>query len=91
MNTKIYDGATKTFKAISMIDYGVARKTYNNDVSMFLKNFYMKDVNTKAIIAGTNNVNNNTTLSARNIANVSGSNTRTKSSYDGNNAALKVT
>ena len=91
VNTKIYDGATKTFKAISMIDYGVARKTYNNDVSMFLKNFYMKDVNTKAIIAGTNNVNNNTTLSAWNIANVSGSNTRTKSSYDGNNAALKVT
>ncbi len=91
VNTKIYDGATKTFKAISMIDYGVARKTYNNDVSMFLKNFYMKDVNNKAIIAGTNNVNNNTTLSAWNIANVSGSNTRTKSSYDGNNAALKVT
>lgn len=91
LNTKIYDGATKTFKAISMIDYGVARKTYNNDVSMFLKNFYMKDVNTKAIIAGTNNVNNNTTLSAWNIANVSNSNTRTKSSYDGNNAALKVT
>ena len=91
LNTKIFDGATKTFKSISMIDYGVARKTYNNDVSMFLKNFYMKDVNTKAIIAGTNNVNNNTTLSAWNIANVSGSNTRTKSSYDGNNAALKVT
>ena len=91
VNTKIYDGSTKTFKAISMIDYGVARKTYNNDVSMFLKNFYMKDVNTKAIIAGTNNVNNNTTLSAWNIANVSGSNTRTKSSYDGNNVALKVT
>ncbi len=91
VNTKIYDGATKTFKSVSMIDYGVARKTYNNDVSMFLKNFYMKDVNTGAIIAGTNNVNNNTTLSARNIANVSGSNTRTKSSYDGNNAALKVT
>lgn len=91
LNTKIFDGATKTFKSISMIDYGVARKTYNNDVSMFLKNFYMKDVNTKAIIAGTNNVNNNTTLSAWNIANVSGSNNRTKSSYDGNNAALKVT
>ena len=91
LNTKIFDGATKTFKSISMIDYGVARKTYNNDVSMFLKNFYMKDVNTKAIIAGTNNVNNNTTLSAWNIVNVSGSNTRTKSSYDGNNAALKVT
>lgn len=91
VNTKIYDGATKTFKAISMIDYSVARKTYNNDVSMFLKNFYMKDVNTKAIIAGTGNQNNNTTLSAWNIANVSNSNTRTKSSYDGNNAALKVT
>lgn len=91
LNTKIYDGATKTFKSISMIDYGVAKKTYNNDVSMFLKNFYMKDVNTNAIIAGTNNVNNNTTLSAWNIANVSNSNTRTKSSYDGNNAALKVT
>lgn len=91
LNTKIYDAATKTFKAISMIDYGVARKTYNNDVSMFLKNFYMKDVNTNAILAGTNNVNNNTTLSAWNIANVSNSNTRTKSSYDGNNAALKVT
>lgn len=91
LNTKIFDGATKTFKSISMIDYGVARKTYNNDVSMFLKNFYMKDVNTNAIIAGTGNQNNNTTLSAWNIANVSGSNTRTKSSYDGNNAALKVT
>ncbi len=91
LNTKIYDGSTKTFKALSMIDYGVAKKTYNNDVSMFLKNFYMKDVNTGAIIAGTNNVNNNTTLSAWNIANVSGSNTRTRSSYDGNNAALKVT
>ncbi len=41
--------------------------------------------------AGTNNVNNNTTLSARNIADVSNDNTKTKSSYDGNNAALKVT
>lgn len=91
LNTKIFDGATKTFKAISMIDYGVARKTYNNDVSMFLKNFYMKDVNTNAIIAGTGNQNNNTTLSARNIANVSGSNTRTKSSYDTSQQALKVT
>ena len=91
LNTKIYDGETKTFKAISMIDYGVARKTYNNDVSMFLKNFYMKDVNTKAIIAGTGNQNNNTTLSARNIANVSNSNTRTQSSYDTSQQALKVT
>lgn len=91
LNTKIYDGSTKTFKALSMIDYGVARKTYNNDVSMFLKNFYMKDVNTNAIIVGTGNQNNNTTLSAWNIANVSNSNTKTKSSYDGNNAALKVT
>lgn len=91
LNTKIYDGATKTFKAVSMIDYSVARKTYNNDVSMFLKNFYMKDVNTGAIIAGTGNQNNNTTLSARNIANVSGSNTRTKSSYDTSQQALKVT
>lgn len=91
LNTKIYDGATKTFKSISMIDYGVAKQTYSNDVSMLLKNFYMKDVNTGAIIAGTNNVNNNATLNVRNIADVSSSNTKTKSSYDSTNAALKVT
>lgn len=90
LNTKIYDGKTKTFKAISMIDYGVAKKKYDNNVSMLLKNFYMKNSLTGQIIAGVNNNTTNNTLSANNIATLASKSTRHKITKTNNNE-LKIT
>lgn len=91
LNTKIFDGKTKAFKPISMIDYGVAKNKLDNDVSMYLKNFYMKDPNTKTIIAGTNNTTSNNTLNTINIVNLAKSSTNHKIAYDSSKGTMKIT
>lgn len=91
LNTKIFDGKTKSFKSINMIDYSVAKKKLDNNISMYLKNFYMKDSNTSQIIAGKNNVTNNNTLNASNIVNLAKSSSNHKISYDSSKEAMKIT
>ena len=88
-STKLYDGATKTWIPIKMIDYQVASKKLDNNVSMYLKNFYMQDPNTQTIIAGKNNVTNNNTLNATNIANIAKTSKNHKITTSGD--SMKIT
>ncbi|MDE7221710.1 MAG: hypothetical protein K2N40_00360, partial [Ureaplasma sp.] len=90
LNTKIYDGQTKQWLGLSMIDYGIQKQNYNNDISMWIKNFYMKDINTGELIASKDTSSNNT-LNVSNIINLSKSSTKQKISYDSSQSALKVT
>lgn len=89
LTTKIYDGATKQWLGLPMIDYGVQKQNYNNDISMWVKNFYMKDVNSNSLIAGKNA--SNTTLDAYRIYSLSKDQTKTKIAWDSSQSALKVT
>lgn len=90
LNTKIYDGSSKSWLPLQMIDYGVQKQNYNNDISMWVKNFYMKDINTGDLIAS-KNASLNSTLNETNIYNLSKSLTKQKISYDSSEQALKIT
>ena len=90
LNTKIFDGSSKSWLPLQMIDYGVQKQNYNNDISMWIKNFYMKDINTGDLIAS-KNTSLNSTLNETNIYNLSKNKTKTKIAWDSSQQALKVT
>lgn len=90
LNTKIFDGSSKSWLPLQMIDYGVQKQNYNNDISMWVKNFYMKDINTGDLIAS-KNTSLNSTLNETNIYNLSKNQTKTKIAWNSSQQALKVT